>query len=262
MDRDLIKYLPYEVRKYKDYQVITESENPEFTKIFEVSKKILDESFIESSTEYGVSRLEKILNIYPKSYDTLEDRKVRLLTWWNNQVPYTWRVLIERLNVICGVGNYDIKLLNDTYQIDLKTELNTSSQYEDLLFLFDRIVPVNIEILSSNTLSTKVTKKLYYGTVLGEIKNIGITNDIDENIKVDDSLFIGNIITEYKNVSVTNDIECEYLNSKNLFIGHVISDYKNVSISNDLNKSYKSNDKIITRSMISEYKAVKINMRG
>lgn len=234
MDRDLIKYLPYEIRKYKDYQVITESENPEFTKLFNISKEILDESFIESSTEYGVSRLEKILGIYPNIYDTLEDRKLRLITWWNNQVPYTWRVLIEKLNVICGINNYDIKLLNDTYQIVLKTKLNTSPQYEELLFLFERIVPANIEILPSNTLSDRYGKELYYGTILSEIRTIGITNDIDSS----------------------------YINNDSLYVGQAISDYKNVSISNDLSKLYNPGDLVIMGSIISEYKAVKINMKG
>lgn len=230
MDRDLIKYLPYEIRKYKDYQVLTESENPEFTKLFNISKEILDESFIESSTEYGVSRLEKILGIFPNSYDTLEDRKLRLITWWNNQIPYTWRVLIEKLNAICGVGNYDIKLLNDVYQIVLKTKLNTSSQYEELLFLFERIIPANIEMLSSNTLSKKYSKKLYYGTVLSEIKTIGITNDLQDSYRNTDIFHLGSAISEYKSKLISNDISVNYESGNLISLGYGISEYKAVKI--------------------------------
>ena len=91
MDREinLLNYLPYEIRKYKDYQVITESENPEFQQLFEISQVILDESFIQSASEYGVSKFEHMLKLYPRDGDSLEVRKTKLLIWWNNQVPYT-----------------------------------------------------------------------------------------------------------------------------------------------------------------------------
>lgn len=230
MDRKLLDYLPYEIRKYKDYQVITEAEDPEFKKLFDISKKLLDETFIETATDYGLSRLEKMLGVYPKSYDTLDDRRLRLIAWWNNQVPYTWRVLIEKLNAICGVGNYDIKLYNETYTIDLKTQLNTSSQYEEMMFLFDRIIPANIVMLSSNTLSHKYEKDLYYGVVLTETKEINITNDIDEVYMNFDNLIFGNAISEYKNVLVSNDLVENYLVNRPCTFGSIISEYKAIQI--------------------------------
>lgn len=205
MDKKLIEYLPYEVRKYEDYQVITESEDIEFSKIYKASVEILDETFIESATNYGITRLENMLKLYPNDYDTLQDRKLRLIAWWNNQIPYTWRVLIEKLNTICGIGNYEIKLISDRYIIELKTRLNTSSQYEDLLFLLERIIPANIEVYSSNTLLNDYYKNLYLGLAIVERKKYIITHDYLDNIKLDISAKRGHAISEYKATKIVTE---------------------------------------------------------
>ena len=124
METNLIKYLPYEVRKYQDFQVIVESENPEFNRIYNISEMLLNETFIMTAGEYGISRLESILGIIPNIEDSLQDRRLRILSRWNNEIPYTWRVLIQKLNSICGVGNYTVELNNDKYiMINLSLKL-------------------------------------------------------------------------------------------------------------------------------------------
>lgn len=230
MDRNLIKYLPYEVRKYKDYQVITDSENPEFTKIFNISKEILDESFIESSTEYGVSRLEKIVGIYPDVNDSLEDRKVNLLIWWNNYVPYTWRVLIEKLNSICGVGKYDIKLFHNEYILEIDSQLNTPNQYENLRILLDTIIPANMVIISTNTLKRKNKRNLYLGQIVNEFKKVTIDNNINVNNLVNRNMNYDTTILEFKKVTIDNNININTKTNLDMNLNHTISSLKYIKI--------------------------------
>ena len=197
METNLIKYLPYEVRKYRDFQVIVESENPEFNRIYSISEMLLNETFIMTAGEYGISRLESILNIIPNIDDSLEDRRLRILSRWNNEIPYTWRVLIQKLNSICGVGNYTVELNNDKYIIKLDTKMNTQSQYDDLLFLLNRILPVNLVIQSSNTLSDNLDGNMFIGITMLDSKSYTITNDIVGTQNIDYGYRYGTGISQY-----------------------------------------------------------------
>ena len=197
METNLIKYLPYEVRKYQDFQVIVESENPEFNRIYNISEMLLNETFIMTAGEYGISRLESILGITPSIEDSLQDRRLRILSRWNNEIPYTWRVLIQKLNSICGVGNYTVELNNDKYIIKLDTKMNTQSQYDDLLFLLNRIIPVNLVIQSSNTLSDNLDGNMFIGITMLDSKSYTITNDIVDTHTIGYGYKYGTGISQY-----------------------------------------------------------------
>lgn len=230
---NLLNYLPHEIRKYKDYQVITESENPEFKILFEISQQILDESFIESASEYGVSKFEHMLKLYPGVNDSLEIRKTKLLIWWNNQVPYTWRVLIEKLNAICGVGKYKLELYPNEYRIEIDSQLNLPSQYEDLRFLLDTILPCNLVIISTNTLKRESIRELFYGSLVTELKKIVIDNNLNIKDSVNEIIGYNSRVTELKSIKIGSDTNT--INNYNTIVNynHIISDYKSIKIESE-----------------------------
>ena len=120
MDRNLIDYLPPVLKKVREYQAITNAENPEFQQVFDTSEEVLSNLFIHDATEYGVGRWEKILGIIPKATESLDARKFRILTRLNEQLPYTMRTLKQQLEALCGKDGYSIELYNDVYTIEVK----------------------------------------------------------------------------------------------------------------------------------------------
>lgn len=89
MDRKLINYLPYVVRDYAEFQGIAGAEQPEFENAWAAVDDLLNNQFITTAGNLGLSRWEKILGITPKGTDTLDDRRFRVLTRLNEELPYT-----------------------------------------------------------------------------------------------------------------------------------------------------------------------------
>ena len=104
MERKLIDYLPYAVRDFKEYEGIMESEQPEFDQAWGNADDLLNNQFISTAGNVGLSRWEKILEITPKGTDSLEDRRFRILTRINEELPYTLPQLRNILETLCGPG--------------------------------------------------------------------------------------------------------------------------------------------------------------
>lgn len=129
-----------------EFQQIANAENPEFNKLSECIRQILQDSFINEATEYGVGRWEKILNISPELTDTLEDRKVRILTQLNIRLPYSWRVLQQMISSFTGENNFTMKYFNDISKLVIRINFTSDNQYVTVLNLLNNVVPQNIII--------------------------------------------------------------------------------------------------------------------
>lgn len=93
-------YLPDFLKEFKEFRKLrnlSESENIELLKVWNNFENIVSDNFINDSTECGVESWERILKITPKAYDTLNDRKFRVLTRLNEKLPYTYREAEKRL---------------------------------------------------------------------------------------------------------------------------------------------------------------------
>lgn len=134
------------VGKTEEFQQIAIAENPEFNNLTTCIQNCLQDSFVHDATEYGVKRWETILNIVPEKTDSLEDRKIRILTQLNVRLPYTWRVLKQMIASFVGEGNYEMSYINDYSKLIIKIKVNSDSQYNTVLNLLKNVVPQNVVI--------------------------------------------------------------------------------------------------------------------
>lgn len=134
------------VRETDEFQQIAIAENPEFNKLSECIRRVLQDSFIQDATEYGIERWETMLNIVPELTDTLDDRKIRILTQLNIQLPYTWRILKQMIASFVGDGNYEMNYINDYSKLIIKIKVSSDSQYITVLNLLKNVVPQNVVI--------------------------------------------------------------------------------------------------------------------
>ena len=66
---DLVSYLPPFMQSYKEPVAALEAENPEFSLMWSATDRCLRNRFISTADEYGISRFEKMLKIYPTAKD-------------------------------------------------------------------------------------------------------------------------------------------------------------------------------------------------
>lgn len=157
LDRKLIEYLPLYVRDYKEIQEIMKTDELEISEMWKCLEGLLNDQFVQVSTDKGLSRWETILGIVPKSTDSLEERSFRILVRLNEQLPYTVPTIKEQLSVLCGSDGYQFILDNDNYVVTVKLALSNKNNYQDVADYLRKVVPANMEIVISllyNTYST------------------------------------------------------------------------------------------------------------
>lgn len=142
--RNLIHYLPQYMQEYSEIQKIMEAEQPEINLMWQDVNKVWANQFLLDATIDGVERWENMLHILPKSTDTLDERKFRILSLWNQELPYTYRKLEEILTTLCGAEGYSIVLDTDNYYIQVILALDNISNVEAVENLLHKMIPVNM----------------------------------------------------------------------------------------------------------------------
>ncbi len=151
-DIDLIRYLPLFVQEYREIRHITDAENPEFQLLASESETIKNNQFIITCDEVGIARFERILKIKPTPEDTLESRISRVLVRWNDVVPYTWKVFLQKMHTLCG-DDFEIIKNWTEYQMKIITHLDVYGQVEEFEYILGYMMPSNLVIVAENILN-------------------------------------------------------------------------------------------------------------
>lgn len=154
---NLINHLPPFMREYIEMQEIMKAEQPDIQVLEDETEKIKNNQFILTCDEVGISRYEKMLNIVPNANDTLDARISRVLTRWNDSLPYTLRSLDYKLKNMCGEGNYQILPNFNDYELELIVNLPLSGQVSELDNLLSYMIPANIVVTSRNDMVRTMT---------------------------------------------------------------------------------------------------------
>lgn len=171
------KYWTSVVKGIGEFQQIATAENPEIDELKGCLTRLLNDSFVKDATEYGVKRWESILNIIPGVDDTLDDRKVKILSLLNMTLPYTYKMLEGVVESILGADNY--KMYIRGYTLTLEADFKSDNEYHDILNLFDNVVPKNL-IVVMKPLSTDYVEfdgTFYFDT--GLVGNQDIAYEIE-----------------------------------------------------------------------------------
>lgn len=174
----MIELLPPYLRQYKEMQQIMGVEETEVESINSIHNQLVDNRYITTCDEIGIRRFESILNITPMLNDTLEDRKLRCITRWNQKLPYNYKVLESKLAQLCGNDGYTLDLNFSDLELTVRLALGVKNQYNIVKEMVVDMVPCNIVTniqLMYNTheiLKTKTHSQLAsftYGQVREEV---------------------------------------------------------------------------------------------
>lgn len=202
----LIDYLPPFLQGYREIQAIMTAESPEFQAVSDEGQVVLDNTFIMHCDESGISRFEKMLGINSLPTDTLDSRQSRVLTRWNDVVPYTLKTFISKLTALQGDGNIQITFFNDQYKIQVVTHLEKHGQQDDLAYLFKTVLPCNLVVESINILDAQSNGDLTFGSGITFASVEFITNDIKETFDEVSEVMVGNAITSTEIISIVTSI--------------------------------------------------------
>jgi len=171
MDRELIEYIPQILQNTEEYKaILNDGEQEQVNILWQEITNTLNNQFVQSANEAGISRYEKMLNIVPNTYDTLDARKSRILTRWYDPIAYTMETLKDKLTALCGEGNYSINADFTNYSMTITASLPLSGQVRELEKMLMELIPANIVVTIVNNLVRDVQNDMYQGTVITENK--------------------------------------------------------------------------------------------
>lgn len=177
LDRKLIDYLPPVLQSVMEFAAITGAQQPEIEAAWDALNLVMDNQFIDTATEAGVTVWEKELNIVPLATDTLDDRKQRIKTAWTYGVVYTYNWLVDWLKTSCGESNPP-PTIND---YTLRVSLPVSVDYLHILDDMRRYISANV-LIDPLILLSKIKVPHYTGSAFRHsIKQTLTTEEWDLN---------------------------------------------------------------------------------
>ena len=176
---NLLSFLPEFVQEYREIKHIMNSEQPEIQKLEDETEIIKNNQFILSCDIDGIARFENLLGITPKPDDTLDARKSRVITRWNDSIPYTYKGLKEKLNIMCGEGNYLLIPSFNEYGLEIVVSLPLSGQADELDYMLSYMIPANIVVTSRNNMVRTMTGTVHGGGTTIETSNFTLQSKVN-----------------------------------------------------------------------------------
>lgn len=187
-DVNLLSNLPLFIQEYREIREIMSVENTEIQALEDETEIIKDNQFILTCNATGIQKFEELLGITPTEDDTLASRVSRVSVRWNDVIPYTYRVLLQKLSLLCG-SSFEVSLNALRYEVEVVTHLDLYGQVDELQNLLETILPANLIVLSENTLTYRVYGEALLGTGLCKTDLFELSNDSVEAHTLCGSLF-------------------------------------------------------------------------
>lgn len=186
-NRKLIDYLPPVLKSVVELVAIYDAQQPEIEKAWEALRFVMDNQFIDTATDEGVSVREKELNITPYDTDTLEIRKHRIKSVWFCRDVYTYQWLLNWLKSLggevsdCNLNDYtlNVTLLNsyDCIKVlkDIRRDIPSNIIINPTLLLKEDYITIYIgsSLIRTCKISTKIKIKASAGYAYPVVRKCG-----------------------------------------------------------------------------------------
>ncbi len=141
---DLLNYLPPVLHEIKEIVEIANIEKKPLEGTWQAIEDSLNNQFIVTMNENGASRYEKMLKMNVPEIDTLETRRFRVLSRYQEQLPYTHLMLKQLLNSLLGEGKYVPIRDTANKSLTIKIELTVKGMFDAVVATVERITPQNM----------------------------------------------------------------------------------------------------------------------
>lgn len=149
MRKKLQDYLPPILLKTYEFPLLCDTEQPEIDRLHDAADAVLDAQFLSTAGEYAIQRYEKIFGVVPQDTDTLDERRFKVLTRINTQLPFSVRRLRQQLATLCGEDGYKLEVSGGKYTLSVKVALTAKRNQRAVEELLADIVPANMVCTTS-----------------------------------------------------------------------------------------------------------------
>ena len=146
MERNMLDYLPDALRPYRELRAMAAGWQALFDGLWRAADQALDDQFVTTAGEYGLSRWESMLGIQAKGTESLDKRRARVLSRLLEQLPFTMRGLLVQLEPLCGGDGFTVELREGNNVLYVRCPLALKQYREDARGLLERIVPAALRI--------------------------------------------------------------------------------------------------------------------
>ena len=217
---DLKQYVPPFLLDFRELKEIYDTENPEFQGLADNNIRLLDEMFITTASEVGISKFEALLGIQPLSTATLEQRREDVLTRWWDMSVYTMRTLKQRLIALQGNDNVQVWIDEEyDYTLNIVTRLEKMGQVDNLAYIIDTMIPCNLVVISRNYVEVDGNVDNFVAVGLVGTGYIFLTNDFNETVNGDLELCCASGVVGTGYIFLTNDFNESVDIGGNAFVG-------------------------------------------
>lgn len=166
-DVDIIEFLPPYLQEYEALEQICTVENPEIQVVEDETEILKENQFILTCNEDGIARWEQLLSLSTNPEDTLEMRISRVLIKWSDTSPYTYSVLIEKLNTLIGDENYSLFPEFENYRLGVHLTLENTWIVDEVVTFLRGFVPANLVLDVINIKEFNVDLALSHYSCMG-----------------------------------------------------------------------------------------------
>jgi hypothetical protein len=139
------------MKEVREFKWLATVENPELVLLWEKLGEVRSNQFIADLLVNGAERWEKMLKLRPKSTDSIEVRRVRILAKSNAQIPFTHRQLENMLNATYGTKRTKVTIGYNQYALWVDVLAGVLTRTLEMRTFLRPIVPANMTIGISNT---------------------------------------------------------------------------------------------------------------
>lgn len=119
MSNNILQYLPEYLQEIREYKEICSTEDIELEQLENKIEEVIKEVNVQTASDYGLSRYEKIFNIVNTTTD-IDERRFKVRSKLINQLPFNMKWLDSKLKSLVGAENYKINLDSENYQITIQ----------------------------------------------------------------------------------------------------------------------------------------------
>ena len=237
-DVDLVSYLPPFIAEFQEINQTLTAENPEFKIVWQAADRVLQNEFIATADEYGISRFERILKIYPSTEDTLESRRARVQARGFNTIPYTMKSFLAKLIALCGDSDFTVTKEYEKYKVEILTNLELFGQVEELERIIDSMIPCNMIVISLNEIPCGAAGFAFIAGGVCSVEHFFITNDEQTKHTISNGAIFGGGTVHTAHYFVTNDSKESIAVSGSALHGGGAVNSVSVVITNDFNEQF------------------------
>lgn len=162
----MLDHLPVDFLKYREFRELSSTVSVDLDSIDQNLLLIENDQFIMSSSESAVLRRELEFNILAdRKNETLDFRKKRLLVRMQSKPPYVLAYLRNLLSELLGPNRSIVELDHILFEMEVLVHVESTSYYDEVVKILERIVPLNIDLTSAVLLIQEylVLRSAHYG---------------------------------------------------------------------------------------------------